>query len=100
MRPARKVKRLAKTVLLVVFAAAVAAAAVVPALDRHTGRAGCGELTAAIEAHLADFPAPAPASYVGDQHYQWSVLACPTGQYRPPGDRGATEPVTARTVPD
>lgn len=100
MRPVRKAKRLAKAVLLVVFTAAVAAAAMVPVLDRHAGRAGCDELSAAIEEHLADFPAPAPASYVGDQHHQWSVLACPTGRYRPPGDRGATEPVTARAVPD
>lgn len=83
MRSARKVRRLAKTVLLVVFAAAVAAAAVVPALDRHAGRAGCGELSAAIDAHLADFPPPAPASYVGDQYYQWSAMACPTGEYSP-----------------
>lgn len=79
----RQANPLARTVVLVVLTAAMAAAAMVPALDRPAGATMDDELSAAIDAHLADFPPPAPASYVGDHYYQWSAMACPTGEYSP-----------------
>jgi len=100
MRPARKAKRLAKTVLLVVLTAAMAAAAMVPALDRGVGRTTATELAAAIEEHLADFPPPAPASYVGDHYYQWSTMACPNGAYTAPASERRPELTSPTAVAD
>lgn len=81
-------KRVVKAILVVVATAAVAAATMVPAPERPATTAAPDELAAAIHQHLSDFPPPAPVSYTGDHYYQWSVVACPSGTYRPP----ATEP--------
>lgn len=95
MQPGERRIGVLRTIALTAALLAVMASVMVPGLTREAALRARAEVQAAVQAHMADFPPPMPATSIGDTYYQWSTVTCPSGDYRSPE---AETPDTALAV--
>ncbi len=84
MEARRRRDQIWRALVMVAALLAVLATVMIPAITREAARQARAEVQDAVQVHMADFPPVMPATSVGDHYYQWSLFACPTGQYNPP----------------